>query len=40
MDNPVKLATQATQDEDKQIKNTMCVADHCTQTSINNVNKT
>ena len=37
MDNP---ATQTTQDEDKQIKNTMCVADHCTQTSINNVNKT
>ena len=33
MDNPVKLATQATQDEGKQYKNTICIADHYTQTS-------
>jgi len=42
MDNPEKLATQGTQDEEKQNKthNTICVGHHYTQTNTNNVNKT
>ena len=42
MDNPEKLATLGTQDEDKQNKkyNTICVGYHYTQTNKNNVNKT
>ena len=41
MDNPEKLATNGTQDEDKQVKhNTICVGHHYTQTNTNNVNKT
>ena len=40
MDNQEKLATQATQDEDKQKHNTMCVGHHYAQTNTNNVNKT
>ena len=42
MDNPEKLATLGTQDEDKQNKkyNTICVGYHYTQTNTNNVNKT
>ena len=36
MDNPEKLATQGTQDEDKKNKkhNTICVGHHFTQTNI------
>ena len=37
MDNPEKLTTQGTQDEDKQSKNT--THHHYTQTSTNTVNK-
>ena len=42
MDNPEKLATYCTQDEDKQSKtyNTICVAHTYAQASTNNVNKT
>ena len=41
MDNPEKLATQGTQDQDKQNKNnTICVGHHYTKTNTNNVNKT
>ena len=42
MDNPEKMATQCTQDEDKQNKkhNTICVGHHYTQIHTNNVNKT
>jgi hypothetical protein len=42
MDNPEKMATQGTQDEDKQNKkhNTICVGHHYTQIHTNNVNKT
>ena len=42
MDNPEKLATQGTQDEEKQNKkhNTIFVGHHYTQTNTNNVNKT
>jgi hypothetical protein len=42
MDNPEKLASLGTQDEDKQDKkqNTICVGHHYTQTNTNNVNKT
>ena len=41
MDNPEKLATQGTQDDEKQNKNnTICVRYHYTQTNTNNVNKT
>jgi len=42
MDNPEKLATLDTQDEDKQnVKhNTIYVGHHYTQTNTNNVNKT
>jgi hypothetical protein len=36
MNNPEKLATQGTQDEDKQ--NTICVGRHYAQTNTNNVN--
>ena len=39
MDNPYKLATQRTQDEEKQNKNT-CVGHHYAQTNTNNANKT
>ena len=41
MDNPEKLATPGTQDEDKkQTKhNTMCAERHYAQTNTNNVNK-
>jgi len=38
MDNPEKLATLVTQDEDKQ--NTICVGHHYAQTNTNNINKT
>ena len=40
MDNPEKLATYGTQDEDKEEKNTLCVGYHYTQTTTNNVNNT
>ena len=42
MDNPEKLATQGTQDEDKQNKKTTqkCVGDHYAQGNTINVNKT
>ena len=42
MDNPEKLATYGTQDEEKQNNkhNTICVGNQCAQTSINSVNKT
>ena len=41
MDNPENLATQGTQGEDKQNKNTtQCVGHQYTQTNTNNVNKT
>ena len=41
MENPVKLATQGAQDEDKQSKNTtQYVVDTTMQTNTNNVNKT
>jgi len=42
MDNPEKLATLGTQDEDKQNKkhNTICVGHHYAQTNTNNVNTT
>jgi len=36
MDNPEKLATKSTQDEDK----LLCVGHHHTQADTNNVNKT
>ena len=41
MDNPEKLATYGTQDEEKQSKkhNTICVGHHYTQIHTNNVNK-
>ena len=49
MDNPEKLQTKRTQDEDKQNvhktnqtkqqDNTICVGQHYTQTNTNNVNK-
>jgi len=38
MDNPEKLATQGTQDEEQQ--NKICVEHNCKQTKTNNVNKT
>ena len=38
MDNPEKLATQGTQDEEEH--STICVGHHYTQTNTNNVNKT
>ena len=37
-DNPEKMATQGTQDEEKH--NTICVGHHYTQANTNNVNKT
>ena len=37
MDNPEKLATLGTQDEEKQKHNAICVGHHYTQTSTNNV---
>jgi hypothetical protein len=42
MDNPEKLATWGTQDEDKQNKkhNTLCVGHHYLQANTNNANKT
>ena len=42
MDNPEKLPTQGTQDEEKQNKkhNTICVGDHSMQQNTNKVNKT
>jgi hypothetical protein len=40
MDNPEKLATQSTQDEEKQKHNTTCFGHHYGQPSTNNVNKT
>ena len=42
MDKAEKLATQGTQDEEKQNKkhNILCVGHHYTQTNTNNVNKT
>jgi hypothetical protein len=42
MDNPEKLATYGSQDEEKQNRNTTqyCVGHHYTQANTNNVNKT
>ena len=40
MDNPEKLATQGTQEEEKQNKNTMCVGQNYAQANTNNVIKT
>ena len=41
MDNPEKLATYGTQDEEKQNKNnTICVGHRYVLTNTNNVNKT
>ena len=40
MDNPEKLATQGTQDEEKQKHSTICVGHQYTQTNTNKVNKT
>ena len=42
MDNPEKLETQGTQDEEKQKQkhNTICVGHNYTQTNTNNVNNT
>jgi len=42
MDNPEKLPTYGTQDEDKQSKkhNTICVRHYYMETNTNNVNKT
>ena len=44
MDNPEKLATKGTQDEEKQKQkpkhNTICVGHHYAQANTNNVNKT
>jgi hypothetical protein len=42
MNNPEKLSSHGTQDEDKQIKkhNTICAGHHYRQTNANNVNKT
>ena len=42
MENPEKLATQSTQDEEKQKQkhNTICGGHQYTQTNTNNVNKT
>jgi len=42
MDNPEKLATYGTQDDEKakQKHNTICLGHHYAQTNINNVNKT
>ena len=40
IDNPEKLATLGTQDEEQQNKNTACVGPHYTQTNTNDVNKT
>ena len=39
-ENPDKLATLGTQDEDKKKYNTLCVGHHYRQTVTNNVNKT
>ena len=40
LDNPEKLTTQVTQDEDKHNKNIISVGHHYSQTNTNNVNKT
>jgi hypothetical protein len=40
MDNPEKLATYGTQDEEKQKHSTICVRHHYTQTNTNKVDKT
>ena len=40
MDNPDKLATQDTHDEEKQKHKTICAGHHYTQPNTNNVNKT
>ena len=44
IDNPEKLATQGTQDEEKQRRrkkpNTICIGNHYAQANTNNVNKT
>jgi len=40
MDNPGKLTTYGTKDEEKQNKNTICVGHHYMQTNTNNVNMT
>jgi hypothetical protein len=39
MDNPDKMATYGTQDEERR-NNTICVGHHYAQTNTNNVNKT
>ena len=38
MDNPEKLTTQGTQDEEED--NTICVGHHYTEANTNNINKT
>ena len=40
INNPKKLATQGTQDEDKQNNNIICVGHPYAQTNTTNVNKT
>ena len=40
MDNPEKMATYGTQDEEKQNKYTICVGHHYTLINTKNVNKT
>ena len=40
MDNPEKLATQFTQEKEKNKNNTLCVEHHYPQAITNNVNKT
>ena len=40
MDNPDKLETLGTQDDDKQNRKNICVGHHYSQTNTNNVNKT
>jgi hypothetical protein len=39
MDNPEKLTTQGTKDEEKQSKNTTCAGHHHTETKTNNVKR-
>ena len=40
MDNPGKLTTYGTKDEENQNKNTICVGHHYMQANTNNVNMT
>jgi hypothetical protein len=39
MDNPEKLTTQGTKDEEKQSKNTTCAGHRHTETKTNNVKR-